>query len=37
LETLKTAGVDMRSPAPVEAALAHFGRRVEQLEEVLQG
>lgn len=36
LETLRTAGVDMESPAPVEAALALFARRVEELEEVLQ-
>ncbi len=36
LETLRAAGVDMESPAPVEAALALFARRVEELEEVLQ-
>lgn len=35
LETLAAAGVDMRSPAPVEAALAHFAKRVDQLAEVL--
>ena len=35
LETLRTAGVDMESPAPVEAALALFERRVEELEKVL--
>jgi oligoendopeptidase F len=32
LETLRTAGVDMESPAPVEAALALFSERVEELE-----
>jgi oligoendopeptidase F len=31
LETLDAAGVDMRSPAPVDAALAHFAERVDQL------
>jgi len=35
LETLRTAGVDMESPAPVEAALALFERRVGELEETL--
>ena len=35
LETLRTAGVDMESPVPVEAALALFERRVEELEKVL--
>ena len=35
LETLRTAGVDMESPAPVEAALALFERRVEELEKEL--
>jgi oligoendopeptidase F len=35
LETLRTAGVDMESPEPVDAALALFARRVEELEEVL--
>ena len=35
LETLRTAGVDMESPAPVEAALELFERRVEELEKVL--
>ncbi len=32
LETLRTAGVDMESPAPVEAALALFSERIEELE-----
>lgn len=35
LETLEAAGVDMRSPAPVNAALAHFAKRVDQLAELL--
>jgi len=35
LETLRAAGVDMESPAPVEAALALFERRVEELEKEL--
>jgi oligoendopeptidase F len=35
LETLRTAGVDMESPEPVDAALALFAQRVEELEEVL--
>ena len=35
LETLRTAGVNMESPEPVDAALALFARRVEELEEVL--
>ena len=35
LETLKEAGVDMESPAPVEAALRLFERRVVELEKLL--
>jgi len=35
IDTLKAAGVDMSSPAPVEAACAAFGRMVEELEELL--
>lgn len=35
LETLRAAGVDMTGPAPVEAALALFARRVEELETLL--
>ena len=35
IETLADAGVDMRSPAPVEAAMALFERRVAELEELL--
>lgn len=31
IETLKAAGVDMTSPAPVEAALQLFARRVDEL------
>lgn len=32
IETLKTAGVDMESPAPIQAALDLFARRVGELE-----
>ncbi|MFP3089177.1 oligoendopeptidase F [Treponema sp. TIM-1] len=32
MESLKVAGVDMSSPAPVEAACGAFGRLVEELE-----
>jgi oligoendopeptidase F len=35
IESLKLAGVDMSSPAPVEAACRAFGRLVEQLETLL--
>jgi oligoendopeptidase F len=35
LETLKAAGVDMLSPAPVESTLKLFERRLEELEELL--
>ncbi|MCE9587215.1 MAG: oligoendopeptidase F [Verrucomicrobia bacterium] len=35
IETLAEAGVDMRSPEPVNAALALFERRVEELEGLL--
>ena len=35
IETLEEAGVDMRSPEPVNAALALFERRVAELEELL--
>jgi oligoendopeptidase F len=35
LELLKDAGVDMTTPAPVEAALDHLGRLVTQLESLL--
>jgi oligoendopeptidase F len=35
IESLKLAGVDMSSPAPVEAACAAFGRLVEKLEALL--
>jgi oligoendopeptidase F len=31
IDTLKAAGVDMTSPAPVEAALQLFSRRVDEL------
>ena len=35
LETLQRAGVDLSTPAPVDAALALFSRRVEELETLL--
>ena len=35
IETLTAAGVDMSSPAPIEAALDLFQRRVDELEELL--
>ncbi|MCX6936257.1 MAG: oligoendopeptidase F [Verrucomicrobia bacterium] len=35
LETLRLAGVDMEKPAPVDAALDLFSRRVEELEKIL--
>ncbi|HZR77888.1 MAG TPA: oligoendopeptidase F [Chthoniobacterales bacterium] len=35
LETLRAAGVDMSSPAPIESTLQLFGRRLEELEELL--
>ena len=35
IESLKAAGVDMSSPAPVEAACAVFGRLVDELETLL--
>jgi oligoendopeptidase F len=35
IESLKAAGVDMSSPAPVEAACRAFGRLVEELEGLL--
>jgi oligoendopeptidase F len=35
LETLQAAGVDMRTPAPVESTLRLFERRVGELEELL--
>jgi oligoendopeptidase F len=34
LEELQAAGVDMTQPAPIEQAIAHFGRLVTELEEV---
>ncbi len=36
-ETLKRAGVDMSTPAPVEAALAEFEAMLAELEELLEG
>jgi oligoendopeptidase F len=35
LETLQTAGVDMRTPAPIESTLRLFGRRLTELETLL--
>ncbi len=35
LETLQAAGVDMRTPAPVESTLRLFERRLNELEELL--
>ncbi len=35
LDLLRGAGVDMEQPAPVDTVLAHFGRLVEELEELL--
>jgi oligoendopeptidase F len=35
LETLKAAGVDMTTPAPIESTLRLFDRRLEELEELL--
>ena len=34
LAELRAAGVDMESPAPVEAAIDHFAEKVKQLEAV---
>ena len=36
IETLKEAGVDMSTPAPVDAALQLFERRVGELEDLLE-
>jgi oligoendopeptidase F len=35
LDLLRDAGVDMERPEPVETALAHFGRLVDELDELL--
>ena len=35
LETLKAAGVDMATPAPIESTLRLFERRLTELEELL--
>jgi oligoendopeptidase F len=35
LETLKAAGVDMTTPAPIESTLKLFGRRLGELEKLL--
>jgi oligoendopeptidase F len=36
LEALMVAGVDMRTPEPVERAISHFGRRVEELKKMME-
>ncbi|MFM7842656.1 MAG: oligoendopeptidase F, partial [Planctomycetota bacterium] len=36
LDLLRDAGVDMESPAPVDTALRHFGRLVDDLENLLR-
>jgi oligoendopeptidase F len=36
LETLKDAGVDMRTPAPIDATIALFDQRLRELEELLR-
>ena len=36
IDLLKGAGVDMSSPEPVHAALAQFGRLIDELEELLR-
>ena len=35
LDLLRAAGVDMEQPEPVETALAHFGKLVKELDELL--
>jgi oligoendopeptidase F len=35
LDLLRDAGVDMQKPEPVDTALAHFGKLVEELDELL--
>jgi oligoendopeptidase F len=35
LDLLRDAGVDMEKPAPVETALKHFGKLVDELDELL--
>lgn len=35
LDLLRDAGVDMESPKPVDTALAHFGKLVDELDELL--
>jgi len=35
IPTLQKAGVDMSSPAPIESALRHFAKRVEELEKLV--
>ena len=35
LDLLRDAGVDMEKPEPVDTALAHFGRLVDELDELI--
>lgn len=35
LDLLRDAGIDLRSPAPIDAALNHFDRLVEELDELI--
>jgi oligoendopeptidase F len=35
LDLLRGAGVDMEQPAPVETALKHFSKLVDELDELL--
>jgi oligoendopeptidase F len=37
IETLRDAGVDMESPEPIESALKHFGKRVQELRALTVG
>ena len=36
IDELKTAGVDMASPAPIKATIAHFEKRIGELESIWQ-
>ena len=35
LDLLRDAGVDMEKPEPVDTALTHFGKLVDELDELL--
>jgi len=37
LELLQTAGIDMHSPAPIQAAVAYVGSLVDELEGAFPG